>query len=364
MMDRKEFLRLAGRMAYGGVLAGSTALNALAAVPLRPSATTLQGSAGSAPGRNETSPLATEAIRTTAPLHPAGPPLLTMLYTNDTHARHEPFPETARLHRGLGGAVRRSRLIEAIRAEGQPVLLMDAGDFFQGTPWFHAFEGRIEMEMLSALGYNAITLGNHDFDLGTERFAQAAEGLGLPFVSSNLDLSATPMKDLVRNTIVRKLPNGLRVGIFGLCVDLKDWLADDLYEGVVIWDPIVRANAASTRLRRDYRCDLVVCLSHLGYSYPDDRPSDRSLVPNTSGIDIVIGGHTHTALDVPDRVVDSRGRSVLVTQAGHSGIRLGRIDVYDSKMLDGEGASGFTYRCQQMVVADQPIGLQETWFRV
>jgi len=255
-------------------------------------------------------------------------PDFTILYTNDTHARHEPFPDTAFRHPGMGGAIRRAQIIDQIRQEGQPVLLFDAGDQFQGSPWFHAFEGRLELEMMAAMRYDALTIGNHEFDFGVEGFVKAAEGLELPFVCSNYNLNGTPMDPLISRYKILTLPGRVRVGVFGLGIDLAPYLSDDKYAGVRVMNPVMWARSMARVLRDSRACDLVVCLSHLGHQYSDSRIDDVKLIEQTSGVDLVIGGHTHTFLDSPVFQADQADVLVPITQAGYGGIRLGRMDLY------------------------------------
>lgn len=265
-------------------------------------------------------------------------PLLTILHTNDTHARHEPFPAESFAHAGLGGALRRARLIDAIRSEAQPVLLLDAGDLLQGTPWFTAFRGRLEARMMAAMGYDAIALGNHEFDLGVAELAAIQRRHRLPFVCANYEFSGTPLAPHVRKYTILTTSNGLRVGVFGLGVDLDGLLDDEHRKGVLVRDPYIWASSMVRILRGFQRCDLVVCLSHLGLR-PDRPPTlgatsspvppdDTLLVEKVAGLDLVIGGHTHTFLDEPMVRTDPSGRRVPIVQVGHGGIRLGRFDLY------------------------------------
>lgn len=297
---------------------------------------------------------------------PAGgsAPLLTILHTNDTHARHEPFPAESFAHPGLGGALRRARLIDAIRLEPQPVLLFDAGDLFQGTPWFTAFRGRLEMEMMRAMGYDAVALGNHEFDLGVSELASALRVHPLPMVCANYELSDTPLASHIRKYRVVTAPNGLRVGVFGLGIDLEGLIPAADRAGVLMRDPYLWASSMVRILRGFQGCDLVVCLSHLGLrpdraqnadptvsptppsSTPPHHtpPDDTSLVENVAGLDLVIGGHTHTFLDAPVIRVDPAGRPVPIVQAGHGGIRLGRFDLFPSPGLPAAARDGLFSR--------------------
>lgn len=251
---------------------------------------------------------------------------LTILYTNDTHSRIEPFPLNGP-NAGLGGIAARKRLVDAIRAKEANVLLLDAGDIFQGTPYFNFFKGAIEMKAMQWMGYDATTMGNHDFDEGVENFAKQMEHIRFPVVVANYDVSETVLAGKVKpNHVLYK--GGLKIGLFGLGIDPAGLIPDKLFGQVKFLDPIETAKAQVRYLREEQDCNLVVCLSHLGYRYQEPmKPSDLRLAAEVAGIDVVIGGHTHTFLDEPVKVVNKAGVETLICQVGHSGIRLGRIDL-------------------------------------
>lgn len=252
---------------------------------------------------------------------------LTILHTNDTHSRIEPFPANASRHAGLGGVTRRATLINTIRQENSNVLLFDAGDAFQGTPYFNYYKGSLDFQVMSKMGYDAMAIGNHEFDNGVQGFADVAGEANFPFVCANYDFGDTPMADLVKPNLIREI-DGVRVGIFGLGIAFAGLVLPQLHEGVRFMNPLNMAQYQADRLRHFYKCDLVVCLSHLGFQYGNaDRVSDMVLAEQTRGIDIIIGGHTHTFLDAPVRVSKPDGSVTLVSQVGFAGIVLGRIDV-------------------------------------
>lgn len=255
---------------------------------------------------------------------------LVILHTNDTHSNIDPFPDNHAKYPGMGGVSRRATLIEQIRKEEEHVLLLDAGDIFQGTPYFNKFKGTLEMKVLSAMEYDAATLGNHDFDIGMEGFKAAKTNAGFPFVNANYDFSATPLKDEVApHVILKKGP--LKIGIFGLGIDLAGLVSDTNITGLVYRDPVAAAQQQADLLRSK-NCDLVICLSHLGYEYPTDasKISDRKLAEATEGIDIILGGHTHTFLEQPVVLRNKAGNDVVINQVGYAGLYLGRLDVYCS----------------------------------
>lgn len=252
---------------------------------------------------------------------------LTILHTNDWHSRIEPFPEDGGRNAGKGGAARRAALVAQIRAEEEHVLLLDAGDVFQGTPYFNFFEGELEFKIMSQMRYDAAAIGNHDFDGGIDNLAQQLQHANFPLLCANYDFANTPMEGKVREyQLFEKGP--LRIGVFGLGIELNSLVPEKLYGNTQYQDPIERANKVAEQLKEQERCDLVICLSHLGFRYDGDKVSDVVLAAESKHIDLIIGGHTHTFLDRPE-VIDNRdGEPVLVNQVGWAGLRLGRLDLY------------------------------------
>lgn len=251
---------------------------------------------------------------------------ITILHTNDTHARLDPFPDNALQYPGLGGIARRASLVKKIRAAEENVLLLDAGDVFQGTPWFDVYGGKVDLELMTEMGYDAMAVGNHEFDRGLEGFADAAQSAGFPILAANYDVKGTAMNPYIQKFIIREI-DGVRVGIYGLGIELEGIVSKDLYGGVRHRDPVAWANGMVKSLRSYHRCDLIICLSHLGYRYNDDRMDDIKLANRVSGIDLIIGGHTHTFLDRPNGVINPTGNVTRITQMGYGGVRLGRIDL-------------------------------------
>jgi 5'-nucleotidase len=251
---------------------------------------------------------------------------VTILYTNDTHARIDPFPEDAVNYAGLGGASRRATLVKRIREYSPHTLLLDAGDVFQGTPWFNLFGGKKDLKLMSMMGYDAMCLGNHEFDNGPDGFAEVATAADFPFLCANYRVVDTPLAPFVRQFIIKEKA-GVRFGIFGLGIRLQGLVQPELYGDVRYANPVSWAGRLVEHLKETHRCDYIICLSHLGYHYDDDRIDDRKLAKQVNGIDLIIGGHTHTFLDQPEAIVTPNGNTALVTQAGHSGIRLGRVDL-------------------------------------
>lgn len=250
---------------------------------------------------------------------------LTILYTNDTHSRIDPFPNDHPKFPGMGGFAQRASLIGKIKGEEENVLLLDAGDIFQGTPFFNFYGGEPEFRLMSAMQYDAVTLGNHDFDNGTQGLADQMKHATFSFINSNYDVSDTPLYNKVKPyQIFRRV--GLKIGVYGLGVDLNGLVGMHLRKGVVYQNPLEAALKVEKLLKREHRCDLVICLSHLGFSYKETKICDKVLAPSLQYTDLVIGGHTHTFLDEPVKFVNNRQESVYVTQVGWAGVILGRFD--------------------------------------
>ena len=252
---------------------------------------------------------------------------VTILHTNDVHSRVDPFPMDGSRNEGLGGVVRRAQLIEKIRAEEDHVLLMDSGDIFQGTPYFNFFGGEIEMKCMSEMAYDVGTLGNHDFDAGIDGFVKQMPYADFPFVMSNYHVADTALSEHVQDYIIKEV-GGVKVGIFGLGIKLEGLVPETLCKGVIYQDPIAQAQRVANRLKHDEKCDAVICLSHLGYSYREYKVSDVVLAGETENIDLILGGHTHTFLKTMKTKKNKNGEAVFVNQAGFGGILLGRIDLY------------------------------------
>lgn len=257
---------------------------------------------------------------------------LVILHTNDVHSRLDPFPMDGSRNQGMGGVAARAALIEQIRKENTQVLLLDAGDIFQGTPYFNLYKGEPEMKAMQAMGYDACTMGNHDFDAGLDNFATQLQHVKFPVLVSNYDFTNTPMEGkALPYKIFRR--GRLKIGVLGVGIELKGLVPDALFGNTVYQDPVAKANETAYYLKYREKCDLVICLSHLGYSYREgNRISDKELAAASENIDLIIGGHTHTFLTEPERVRNKKGDEVLINQVGWGGIVLGRLDYIFSKV--------------------------------
>ncbi len=249
---------------------------------------------------------------------------LVILHTNDTHSRIDPFPMDGGRNEGLGGAARRASLIKQIRESHEHVLLLDSGDIFQGTPYFNFFKGEIEFRTMSAMEYDVATLGNHDFDNGVNGLVDMLPHANFEFVSANYDATGSSLAPHLKPNTIRTA-GPIKIGIFGLGIEFQSLVLSSLHQGVSYNDPIDAAKKQVTHLR-NAGCHLVVCLSHLGYKYRSDRVSDTDLAQLVPGIDLVLGGHTHSFLDAPD-IYHHAQESSIVHQVGFAGLRLGRIDL-------------------------------------
>lgn len=254
---------------------------------------------------------------------------LTILHTNDQHSRIEPFDASYTKNPNQGGFARRASLIQQIRNQESNVLLLDSGDIFQGTPYFNFFGGELEFKLMSMMKYDASTMGNHDFDNGLEGFSKVLPNAKFPFICSNYDFKNTILDG---KTSPYKIfnKNGIKVGIFGVGIQLDGLVGKKQYAETVYTNPVDVAQHYSNFLKKEQKCDLVICLSHIGYDYRDepDKISDKILAANTENIDIILGGHTHTFLPEPQTFTNRQGKNVLVNQVGWAGLLLGRIDFY------------------------------------
>ncbi len=253
---------------------------------------------------------------------------ITILHTNDVHSRIEPFSRGK--HKGLGGAARRAALIKKIREQEKHVLLLDAGDMFQGTPYFNFFGGDLEYQLMNYMAYDAVTIGNHDFDAGLKVLQKQAKKAKFPLLSANYDFAGTEMDGYIKPYhIIEK--GGVKIGIFGVGIELDGLVPSTLFGKTKYLDPISKANETAAILKEKENCRLVICLSHLGYKYESDRPSDEQLAQKSSHIDLILGGHTHTFMEKPATLKDLDGETVVVNQVGWAGILLGKIDLYVAK---------------------------------
>jgi len=254
---------------------------------------------------------------------------ITILHTNDVHSHIDPFGPNHSKNPNQGGVARRAKLIEGIRQENPNTLLLDAGDIFQGTPYFNYYGGELEIKLMSMLKYDAATIGNHDFDNGIEGLYKQLPHAKFEFLSANYDFKNTIMDTHAKPYKVFK-KDGVKIGVFGLGIKLENLVEKRMYKETVYLDPIEIAQDMSRILKEKKGCDLIICLSHLGYNYRNNakKISDLNLAKATKNIDLIIGGHTHTFLPKPTVAKNINGDNVLVNQVGYNGLYLGKIDFY------------------------------------
>lgn len=265
---------------------------------------------------------------------------ITILHTNDVHSYIDPFPADHPRNPNMGGVARRASLIENIRKENPNVLLLDAGDIFQGTPYFNYYGGELEFKLMGMMNYDVATLGNHDFDNGLEGLYAQFPHKTFEFVSANYDFKNTLLDTHIKPYTIKKV-DGVKIGIFGLGVELDGLVDKKNYKETVYLNPIEVATDMARVLKQREKCDLVICLSHLGFKYKDEpnKVCDIQLAKKTKDIDLIIGGHTHTFLDKPVIEKNLDGKEVLINQVGCYGINLGRIDFYltNNKAVAAQG---------------------------
>jgi len=277
---------------------------------------------------------------------------LTILHTNDQHSRIEPFDASYSKNPNQGGFARRASLVQQIRNQENNLLLLDSGDIFQGTPYFNFFGGELEFKLMSMMKYDASTMGNHDFDNGLEGFFKVLPNAKFPFICSNYNFKNTILDGKTESYKIFD-KNGIKVGIFGVGVELKGLVGKANYQETEYINPIEIAQQYSQFLRHEKKCDLVICLSHLGYDYEKEpeKMSDLILAKKTSGIDIILGGHTHTFLPEPQVLNNSEGKKVLVNQVGWAGLLLGRIDFYFNKDKSVKNISWINQVIDESIIA-------------
>jgi len=252
---------------------------------------------------------------------------VTLLHTNDWHSRIDAFPKDGGKYAGMGGAATRAALIKKIRAEEEHIILLDAGDIFQGTPYFNFFEGELEYKLMSEMGYDAATLGNHDFDNGIEGIINQLQHAKFELLNCNYDFSRTLLADKVKPYRIFK-KGGIKIGVIGVGIELEGLVPNELFGEIVYHNPVDIADKLAKELKTQKACDLVICLSHLGFEYQNDKLSDKKLAQKTAYIDVIVGGHTHTFLPKPIVIKNQLNKDVIINQVGWAGLQLGKIDFY------------------------------------
>ncbi len=255
----------------------------------------------------------------------AGTPLV-ILHTNDTHSQLEPYRADDKYNANMAGIVRRAALIREVRSKEPNVLVVDAGDFVQGTPYFNLFHGEAEVRLMNKVGLEAITLGNHEFDNGIPFLTVMLKKAKFKVVSSNYDVSATPLKKIVHPWLIIK-KGKLRIGIVSANISPDGLISPANFKGINYLPPYETADAKAAWLKSEKKCDLVICLSHLGLDNKGEAPDDLRMAEKTKSIDIILGGHSHTFMRSPAKKLNAVGDTVLINQVGKGGIYVGRLDL-------------------------------------
>jgi 5'-nucleotidase len=260
--------------------------------------------------------------------------LITVLHTNDTHSQIDPILENDTTYPGKGGVARRATLVKRVRKENPNTLLIDAGDVCQGTPYFNFYKGEVEYKAMSLIGYDAGTIGNHEFDNGVESLAKALQFASFDIVSTNYDVRGSVLENRVKPYVVKEV-GGLRVGLFGLGISPTGLITPDNFKPLQYLDPVRTTRDVTKLLRGQERCTLVLGMSHLGY-YADPKNGevgDSQVAAQVDGVDFIASGHTHTFMEKPVLQKNPGGKDTIIFQVGRSGIYVGRIDF---TMRDGK----------------------------
>ena len=258
--------------------------------------------------------------------------VITILHTNDIHCHIEPFTGTNERYSNKGGLARIAQIAEKYRTENPNTLLFDAGDMFQGTPYFNYFKGELMLKVMSEVGYDAGTLGNHEFDNGLQGILEPIPNAEFPLINSNYDFSSTLLaRKFPRYRIIKR--SGIKIGVYGLGIELKGLVSERHFGETVYHEPVSVAKEMESFLKKDKKCDLIICLSHIGLRYRDEKVSDLVLARETSMTDLIIGGHTHTYLEEPIIEKNRVGAPVIVNQAWWGGLVVGKIDFVFERSL-------------------------------
>lgn len=257
---------------------------------------------------------------------------LEVLHTNDTHSCIMPLnPNLADTAvAGRGGFLRRVAMIKEERAKNPDLLLIDSGDFSQGSPFYTMFKGDVEIGLMNLMGYDAATIGNHEFDFGLENMARIFKMAKFPVVCANYDFTGTCVEGLVKPYVIIKR-NGLKIGLFGLSPQLEGLVDLSKCKGVTYLDPIEVGNRVAAELKHDKKCDIVICVSHLGWLRPDEM-GDQKVLASSKDIDLVLGGHSHSYFKDLRYVNNANGKAVPVDQNGKNAMYVGKLTLsFDKK---------------------------------
>ncbi len=248
---------------------------------------------------------------------------IVVLHTNDVHSRIEPFFHK-KTNRYQGGFALRASLIKQIKSQYSNVLLFDAGDFCQGTPYFNYFKGTTEIELMNYMGYDAAVLGNHEFDNGIDGLKKIVYQAQFPFIVSNYIFDDDSLQKKIKKYKVFNFEN-VKIGVFGLGVALKGLVNPVNIEKVTYLDPITTLKEMETLLKEKHQCDVIICLSHLGLADENEKISDRDIAKASSYLNLIIGGHTHKMLTNYEEIINQNQKKVFIGQVGYGGSHLGYV---------------------------------------
>ncbi|MBO4663901.1 MAG: metallophosphatase [Bacteroidaceae bacterium] len=253
---------------------------------------------------------------------------LTVMHTNDTHSCIQPlnpnFKDTTIANKA--GYARRKVYVDELRKQDADLLLFDCGDFSQGSTYYNLFKGEVEIKMMNLMKYDAATIGNHEFDYGLSNMERIFKMADFPIICSNYDFSKTILKDVVKPyTIIHR--KGIKIGVLAVCTRLKGLVSQKNSGETVYLDPITEGNKIADYLKNEEKCDLVICLSHLGWKISGVDVEDESFIKASRNIDIVLGGHSHSYFERPETVINSEGKPVICNQMGKHGQWVGQLDV-------------------------------------
>jgi len=255
---------------------------------------------------------------------------ITILHTNDMHCHFEPFPDNDPKYPGRGGMNRIAAYVKKMRLIDPDIILLDSGDFSQGTPYYNFFKAEVVLKLMTEMGYIASTVGNHEFDSGLDSLKSSLQYANFPLISSNYDFSNTPLNGMTKkNMVIEK--RGIRIGIYAIDIELLGLVGKSLSGNTLFLNPIDTAKQQEEYLRYDQKCDFIICLSHLGYQYETPQTSDIVLAKNTRYTDLILGGHTHTFLESPVEISNLEKQTVVINQVGWGALMLGQLDFYFEK---------------------------------
>ena len=249
---------------------------------------------------------------------------LVILHTNDTHSTIFPVKQNIddKEIAGRGGYLRRVNMLKEQRQQHPDLLLFDSGDFSQGSGYYTLFKGEVEIGLMNQMGYDAVTIGNHEFDFGLDNLARIFRMANFPIVCSNYDCKGTVLEGLVKPYITLKR-NGVKIGVFALSPALKGLVFDGNCQGITYLDPAETAQKYIDILRKQEKCDVVICISHLGWK--ESEYTDEMLLKGIEGCDLVLGGHTHTYMKQLEYAPDKTGKLIPVDQNGKHGAFIGKL---------------------------------------